>query len=338
MNKINFDKPILFCDESGFSGNIKLDTDHEKYLRQPLFVVASILINNEKEYREIENIYTKFLLKHKFTGSEFKEEMFSKKNNHILADFIDLIIEKDFWFFSVIDKTFDICNDALYLLFPNSFDEKSYGIYEAVQLNRDKIDFIVKEYFELLKSLDLSKYYKNITKNIDFGPYYENISQINLESNFKIFIQDKKYAKFHHLESILYLFSMVDNDSNFLSLDILKKYNVYYDNNEEFQRIKTEEHFLKNFISEINFLESENYIILQFADNIARLLNRYFKYILFENKDELAEKIFSKMGINYFGKGNFMMYSEDQKKFMNSGQDFRDVIDSINFGKNKHIK
>jgi|GEM_PF-2633283 len=141
-------------------------------------------------------------------------------------------------------------------------------------------------------------------------------------------MENKKYLKFSHVDSLAYLFSMIENHPVLNILDAsFQKYNVYYDKNTEFEQLKLGNYFGELDVNKIKFVDSKDSLLIQFSDNITRVFNKYFKYKLYEKSEPMADGVFKKLNVNLFGKANLMLFSIDQEKFMNSNIDFRNVID-----------
>jgi hypothetical protein len=327
MDKINFKRTNLFCDESGFSGNIKVGQNVEQYLKQPIFVTAGIFVESEIQFKRIELLYSNFLKKNNFLGRELKGELLSKKNNKILSEFIDLIINEDFWKISVIDKKFNIGCECIHLLSCDTFDSQSYNSYEILENNRDKIDFLINEYSKFIKTKNFNEFYLNIKNNIDFINYRHLYTMENLKRNYEKYFSNRKYLNVDHINSLSYLSVMKDP----FGINPPPNLEIHYDEMKELSNIKNGDYFVpSNFFKEINFVDSKKSLIIQFADNISRVFFAYFKYMLYEKQNINADEVFDKLNINYFNKASLFMMPSNQNRFAEPEMDFRDHIDILN--------
>lgn len=291
----------IFFDESGQTGNVIPNKKGQLYgKKQRHFILAGVIAKTVEEEMMLTNRYIDFKNKFNLTG-EFKgTELFKENNKEILDYFIKHMLSGEHFYICCYDKRFYIATlISMYLFtieFRNDYPDIFYSYCSRLSLEDEDI-FIT--YCDAVKDENprgflefLSNYQYRVLPNDENNPYKEYASRIlksYIENDLPEFdLPYKAYIKKDTVnvvnitalgESIVVIKSFYGEKASSLSL--------IHDNIQEF-----EEDFKDSFQNKENinlqFKDSKNEILLQYADNVASLYRRLLSHMIesFEGKKE----------------------------------------------------
>lgn len=283
------DKIKMYFDESGNNGNVVPNKSGYLYRRhQPQFVLGCVIVKSSADRDLIEKKYANFKERWKITEEYKSVELLDEKNQEMLTDFIENILQGENFHVCCYDKKFYLASLISLYLLGNDMqinDPLAYYKYTSALARED--DKLFKKYCEIVEkptNEGIEDFLKFILK-MPFKKIDEEINPYKIAARFMLDNQDEsgfckpylskgEYEKAVNVnvinmnalgESIL---SICYNES--ITVDDVK---VFHDKIEQY-----EDELITLYDSRIpvEFLDSKSNDLIQIADNLAGIFRRAF--------------------------------------------------------------
>lgn len=291
----------IYFDESGNTGSIKNSNDTLNYDNQRHFALCGIVLKNTEEKDIMQKKYISLLEDFNIQGELKGNSLLTKKNNELLARFIEEILDENHFKINIYDKKFYLYTKMLLVLTGLEFKEKfPLEFYQLVSTLITENDEILLKYCQLEEELNLEnlKIFMEFLKNYS----YRNHHNLNLSYMAETILKEAlledvldelkgvseykgtRSTNIVNLSTLAeFIFSLKYESESTLTNSSLQ---IYHDRIDGFSNVF--QHELSAFGINLNFIDSENSIFIQIADNVASIFYKVINQMvnIFENKKE----------------------------------------------------
>lgn len=274
----------VYFDESGNTGCIIPNKNGAIYNdKQRFFVLAGVICSNDNEKNELEKRYLNFKRKYHIEGEIKGSDMMKRENNTILVDFIDNLVDDSHFYVCCYDKIFYLATIINSFFYPRKLMNENPVFYftQASALTQEDISLFIK-YCECNAlgteeaALDFCKYitefdFQKIDKELN--GYYE-MAKLAIENGeaFDFTLPPGSYYndKFTHIINMTALgetLLMLKGGNHLEIKDICVIHDRICEFEKEYQSFQDKQ-------IDIQFKDSKDEVLLQYADNIASIFRK----------------------------------------------------------------
>jgi len=295
----------IYFDESGNSGCILPNCKGELYpLNQRHFALCGVLTSNEEDEKILRKKYLDFKTKYNIEGELKGSDLLIKKNNHILLDFIENILDDSHFHVCCYDKKFYLATLVSdYILGPLvkiKWPEIYYTLASGLVLEDDSIfmkycDAIstntresTQEFVEFISTFPF-KYIPNTEINLYKKMAYVLLPEFSKIDYPQFFLPVGSYLKSNYT-NIINLTSLGESliSIKINGYDRFQNVSIYHDHITEFE-LEFRDTFNSEFsqklfaddICSLNFVDSQDELLVQLADNVSSVFRKAFSESIF---------------------------------------------------------
>jgi len=316
----------LVLDESGNTGCVTTHNGTLNFGTQSNFSLCGVLLPLEKDEKNIENRYQAFLERNKISDEIKGSDLMTRKNNAILFDFVNELLDSTHFRFNIYNKRFYlaslICHGVRGLEFRNQYPLDFYQLVSELSYERD--DFFVQycTFSRCVTPSSLRQYLSNIKvypfshlssqgREILLGMVESMLEKDDaIEACAPDFLtfgsyNDKRKVNVIHLTALGEMLDVLkDSDPTITN----KRLTIIHHQTKEFEDTLRSE--LASYGISISFDGSKGNPLIQIADNAVSIVNKVYTRMrnAFQNKKEwdgesrwdmeLAALVFNKIGPN----------------------------------------
>lgn len=311
----------IYYDESGNTGCVIPNRKQLFYGEgQRHFVLGGVITYSEEDKNELEQKYTEFKAKNNITGEKKGSDLLTKDNNEILLDLIDLMDDKHFYI-CVYDKIFYLASIiSTYFMGIDMRNQDPLMFYtQTSALASEDLGFF-QTFCDALKENTVESRKRFLDYVIDFDYKYID-PQMNCYIEFaKLMKEHRDYDEYplpygcYLNKNITHLINLNALGESLLAIKVnhekeFTQVKVYHDRIYEFENeFKDSLSCFENI--NLDFVDSQNTLLIQFADNIASVFRKAFSKTVelfrmgkqWESGNEffpmLLSKLFKKLSFN----------------------------------------
>lgn len=296
----------IYFDESGNTGCVMPNRNGDLFTDQRHFVLCGIIAHDNDDEELLTERYEKFKRKFQITGELKGSDLLKKENNHILEYFVENLIDYEHFRVCCYDKKFYLATlISLYFMEEKIRQNDPLTFYtQASYLALEDVGLFHKFCHSIRKNTDIAR--KNFVEYIteyDFKHIApsQNHYAVSAKAMLAVFL-DEPLPEF----PLPYGSYLKRETTHMVNLTALGEtlLSIKADNEQEFHHVQIIHDHIKEFEADfidtlkdipavqISFVDSENELLIQYADNVASVFRKAFSQtvLTFSRKEEWEEE------------------------------------------------
>lgn len=313
----------VFLDEAGNTGCVINNSNVMNFGPQRHFTLCGVIARDEKDEKMLRQKYIAFKEKFKTTDEIKGSSLLTRDNNDKLEFFINNILDNKHFSLCYYDKKFYLSSLMMLALLGEDFQRQfSVIFYDFASCLSFEDNMLFVEYCKVVKkpTIEALRNFLKLIVSFDyrFTPKQDNPLIIMAETILNnhgesLFINDliqlgsydnSNYVNVINLNALSELIYTIKNECNLGNRQI----DLFHDAINGFFNTFISE--LDNFKISISFLNSQDEVLIQLADNVASVLYKVMNdmVFIFENRTEwrpenewklsIAARLFNKISLN----------------------------------------